>query len=174
MSYNDCQNISGFNLKSGGINKTMTEDSLYVDGKKYQNNVASKMLEGIFCPTDLSELFFSKENIKRIQHMLKTEMYKRTNGKYKIDDQDESDLLIAMRGTIMSYGDFLPNKIVHQVKVLNNKVVSDTLPDMITNVKQYYGYIDDINKPLQPIARPMNVSHAGRKTLPSLTSPWGF
>jgi len=165
---------SSFNL-SAEIKKNVNfEDPLYGKGKDYTKNVAKRILTGIFEPTPLSELFFSKENINRIQKMIKTEIMIQTAGKYKVDEQDESDLLVAMRATFMNYGDFLPDKIVHQVKLLNKKVICDVTPDMITEIKQYYSYIDEINKPLQPIARPMNVSHAGRRTLPSLTSAWGF
>ncbi|AYV78269.1 MAG: hypothetical protein Edafosvirus8_19 [Edafosvirus sp.] len=170
----DDQN-SSFNLSSEVNKKNVNfEDPLYNKGKDYYKNMAGRILKGVFIPTDLSRLFFSNENIKRIQNMIKKEIYNKTEGKFKVDDQDESDLLVAMRATFMNYGDFLPDKIIHQVKLLNKRVVCDVLPDMITNIKQYYSYIDEINKPIQPIARPLNVSHAGRRTLPSLTSAWGF
>ena len=45
---------------------------------------------------------------------------------------------------------------------------------MITEIKQFYGYLKEINEPLKPIDRPINVNNAGRKTLPSLTSVWQF
>jgi hypothetical protein len=48
------------------------------------------------------------------------------------------------------------------------------MPDIMTNVKQAYGYLQDISQPLKPIVRPLNVSNAGRKTLPSMTTVWGF
>ena len=67
---------------------------------------------------------------------------------------------------------FLPCKVVSQVKKLNHEVVNYAVPDMITQIKQYYGYIEDINKDLEPISRPVNVSNAGRLSLPSVTSIW--
>ena len=48
------------------------------------------------------------------------------------------------------------------------------MPDLMTNIQQAYQYNKFINEPLKPIMRPMNVSHAGRKTLPSISSVWGF
>ena len=40
----------------------------------------------------------------------------------------------------------------------------------VAGVWANYGYIMDINKPITPIARPMNFNHAGRKSLPSVTT----
>jgi hypothetical protein len=69
---------------------------------------------------------------------------------------------------------FLPNHVVSQVKILNNKVLDSILPGMLTEMKQQYGYQKDISEPIKPIILPMNVNNAGRKTLPPLTSVWGF
>ena len=40
---------------------------------------------------------------------------------------------------------------------------------MMTNIKQYYGYINDISKPITPPLRPMATTAAGRRILPSFT-----
>lgn len=123
--------------------------------------------------SELSDLFFSTENVKRIQKKIRQEIYSRTKGQYKLDiDQDEADLLIAMRAVFLSDAKHLPKHIVRQVKILNNKTVNYIVPDMITNIKQYFGYIKDINQPLKPIQRPINVNNAGRRTLPSITTIW--
>jgi hypothetical protein len=124
---------------------------------------------------EISRIFYSEENINRIQKMIKKTIFERTKGQYKLDeDQDESDLLISMRAVFLEHSRFLPNMIVHQVKELNRRTVEYLVPDMITEIKQHYAYIKEINEPIKPIARPMNVNNAGRRTLPSLTSAWGF
>lgn len=123
----------------------------------------------------LSELYFSKENVSRIQRQIKKEIYKRTNGKYQLTvDQNEQDLLVAMRAVYLENTKSLPNHIVRQVKELNKHTINYIVPDMITNIKSQAGYLRDIDAPIVPPDRPLNVSHAGRKTLPSLTSAWGF
>jgi hypothetical protein len=125
--------------------------------------------------TPLSEMFFSSENMKRIQKKIKSKVNELSNGKYKLEtDQDEQDLLIAMRAVFLDYGKNLNNHIVRQVKILNQQVLDYIMPDILTNVKQYYGYLKDISNPIQPINRPMNVNNAGRKTLPSFTTTWGL
>lgn len=124
---------------------------------------------------DLANTFFSTDNMQRIQKKIKQEIAKRTNGQFKVEvDQDENTLLLAMRNIFLEESRFLPTKIIHQVKELNQKVVDSIVPDMITEIKQYYGYLRDVNEPLRPMNRPLNVSNAGRRTLPSITTTWGI
>lgn len=128
---------------------------------------------GDFSQEPVGEVFFSESNIKRLQKQIKLDILVRTHGKIVVEeDQDKNDLLIAMRGVYKMYGKFLQERIVHQVKELNQKLVDFVVPDMITEIKQYYGYLKDVNEPLKPIDRPMNVSNAGRRALPSITTMW--
>jgi hypothetical protein len=124
---------------------------------------------------DLTNTFFSSENMQRIQKKIKQEIKERTNGQFKVEvDQDENTLLLAMRNIFLEESRFLPTRIIHQVKELNQKVVDSIVPDMITEIKQYYGYLRDVNEPLRPMNRPINVSSAGRRALPSITTTWGI
>lgn len=124
---------------------------------------------------EVTKVFFSDDNVKRIQKLLKREVFHRTKGAFKLDeDQDNSDLLICMRVVLEDYGRFLPFKIIRQVKELNAKTVEYVIPDMITQIRQSYDYIKEINRPISPPVRPINVNSAGRRTLPPLTSAWGF
>lgn len=143
--------------------------------KIYKNhNTALKSIS--YCDKDrgdsgISQIYFSPDNIKRIQKMIRKEISVKTKGEYKLEeDQDEADLLVAMRAVFYEHCRFLPFQIIRQVKDLNRKTIEYVVPDMITNLKQQYAYIKEINSPLKPIDRPVNVSHAGRKTLPALST----
>ena len=142
--------------------------------RTYKNhNTALKSIS--YCDKDrgdngISEIFFSPENIKRIQKMMKREVYERTNRQFNIGDQDEADLMVAMRAVYMEHSRFLPFKIISQVKTLNRKLIEYVVPDIVTNVKQHYDYVKEINSPIKPIDRPLNVNHAGRKSLPALST----
>lgn len=143
--------------------------------RKNYNNMATTALKGIQINSELSKLFFSDKNIKRIQHMIRKEIYRRTNGEFRLDiDQELRDLFIAMRAVYMEHARFLPNQIVRQVKRLNLKVIDEVVPGMITEIKQEYGYLKEINKPLTMIPLPLNANNAGRRTLPSVTTVLGF
>lgn len=135
------------------------------------NSIQKTLLQGTYTPTPLGELFFSRTNIERLQKLIKKEVYVRTDGKYKLDvEQDESDLLVVMRAVYItdSYND--PYKLVHQVKELNNKTIERILPDMISMIKQDDEYLKVIDRPIDPIPLPVNVSRAGRLSLPSVTT----
>ncbi|AYV82151.1 MAG: hypothetical protein Homavirus11_7 [Homavirus sp.] len=147
---------------------------LLQEHRKNYINMSATALKGIQSNSDLSKLFFSDTNMKRLQRMIKKEIYKRTNGEFKLDlDQEQRDLFIVMRAVYLEHARFLPGQIVRQVKRLNEKVVSEAVPGMITELRQYYGYLKEINKPLTPIPRPINANNRGRRTLPSVTTVWG-
>lgn len=144
------------------------------DHRKNYKNLAGTALKGIQTESELSKLFFSDENFKRLQRKIKKEIFKKTNGEFKLDvDQEQFDLFLVMRAVYMEYARFLPGQIVRQVKRLNDKVVTEIIPGIVTEIRQEYGYLKEINKPLSPIPRPINASNAGRRTLPAITTTWG-
>lgn len=129
-----------------------------------------KILGNLLGSNEITKVFFSKENIKRLQKKIKVAIYDQSKGKFKMEvDQDESDLMVVMRAIYFAHCKNLPEHTVRQVKMLNDKVVEHIIPDMITNIKQYYGYINDISKPITPPLRPMATTAAGRRILPSFT-----
>jgi hypothetical protein len=140
------------------------------DHRKNYKNLAEDAIKGVQTKNSLNRLFFSDKNLKLIQKMLKTCIYKKTNGKVIIEDQDDTDLINIMRSVYFEYARNLPFDVKDQVVELNNIVLSKTVSTIITNIKQYYSYIRDITLPLNPLERPKNISRAGRKTLPSITS----
>jgi hypothetical protein len=184
LSYGNVNN-KGVGAYNGNMPQfEMLEDTLRDRTPIYDDNarLATKGIagRGFICGNNgdgdkISELFFSQDNVKRLQNMIRRDIYNRTKGTYKLDvDQDDSDLLVMMRAVYFEQGKYLPFKTVRQVKELNKKVLDYAVPDMITAIKQTYSYIKEINEPIKPIPPPLNVSHAGRKTLPALTTVWGF
>lgn len=135
-----------------------------------ENSIQKTMLKSIYTPTPLGEIYFSPENIDRIQKRIKKEVFIRTNGKYKLQvDQNETDLLVVMRAVYISDAQNNPYKLIHQVKELNNKTIERIVPDMISMIKQDEEYVNNLDKPIEPIPLPVNVSRAGRLSLPSVT-----
>ena len=141
------------------------------DHHRDYKGVVATALKGIQCTSELSKTFFSYQNIQRIQRNIKKTVFDKTMGKYRLDvDQDFDELTIIMRAVFIEYGRYLPTQIVRQVKKLNDRVVQEVVPDIIVNIKQYYGYLADITTRPTPIPLPVNVSNAGRRTLPSITT----
>jgi len=142
--------------------------------RKNYKNMSTTALKGIQCQSEMSKLFFSDQNIKRLQKMIRKAVFNRTRGQFRLEiDQAQRDLFIAMRAVYFEHARFLPGQIVRQVKRINEKVIDEILPGIITELRQYYGYLKEINKPLKPIPRPLNTNSQGRKTLPSVTTVFG-
>jgi hypothetical protein len=138
-----------------------------------ENSIQKSLLKSVYTPTPLGEIFFSPDNIKRLQNKIKKSIFIKSKGKYKLQiDQNESDLLVVMRAVYIQDSYNSPYRIIHQVKELNEKVINRILPDMITNIKQNEEYLNIIDKPIDPIPLPVNVSRAGRLSLPSVTTIW--
>jgi hypothetical protein len=156
---------------NGNINFSMESREEYTPYNT--SNLANTVLRGIIEDNELSRMFFEEENMNRIQKKLKVVVYERSHGKFKLEeDQDMSDLIVVMRYIYLEHCKNLPTQIVRQIKLLNDKVVEYIVPDLLTNIKQYYGYIRDISQPITPIMRPMGTTNAGRRTLPSYTTLW--
>lgn len=175
--YDEGQGIPQMNKNNMTIQDIYRTPFVFMQADHPKNDwkMAPEALKGIQSESELSKLFFSDENMKRVQRMIRKEVFKRTNGEFRIDvDQDPKDLFIMMRAAYMEQARYLPNSFVRQVKRLNKKVVDDAIPSIITSIKQEYGYLKEINKPLSPIPLPLNVGHKGRKTLPSLTTTLGY
>lgn len=140
-----------------------------------ENSIQKSLLKGVYQPTPLGELFFSQENINRIQKMIKYEVFVRTNGKYKLQvAQNESDLLVVMRDIYISCGRNMPYKLVRQVKELNHKTIEKIIPDMISMIRQDDEYISQLDKPINPIPLPVCVNSKGRTSLPSVTTTFFY
>ena len=138
-----------------------------------ENSIQKSLLKSVYTPTPLGEVFFSPDNINRLQNKIKKSVFIETKGKYKLQvDQNESDLLIVMRAVYIQDSYNAPYRIIHQVKELNEKVINRILPDMVSNIKQNEEYLNVIDKPMDPIPLPVNVSRAGRLSLPSVTTIW--
>ena len=146
----------------------LQDDNPYGASNYYDNGYATLVAQEYqSCPSKVMLLYFSDENIKRIQKMIKREVYKRSKGKFVLtEDQDASDLNIAMRAVFKLYAKNLPTHIVRQVKGLNDQTVQYIVPDMMVNIEQYYGYLKDILNPINPIQLPISVGHGGRQTFP--------
>lgn len=170
------RNVNAFDFNNGvytELSNEMYQDHKKYAGKDYQVGLKRVFEHDNFIDEPVGELFFGEDNVKRLQRKIKQDIYERTHHKVILDeDQDTGDLIIAMRAVYQMNGKFIKQNVIHQVKILNHKLVNYIVPDMITEIKQYYGYLKDINEPIKPIDRPMNVSSAGRRTLPSISSIW--
>lgn len=124
--------------------------------------------------TPLSNAYFSRTNMDIMQQLIKQAVYQKcqmdndpilTNHKpIHIANQDETNLKVIMRSIYLQYAKNAPTDIDGQIKQLNNLVLNECVPDIITNLKQYLGYVADIQRLPNPLDHPSYISSKGEKT----------
>jgi len=104
--------------------------------------------------SSLSNTFFSAGNVRIIQNGLKAGVYRMSNGRFLIGDQDEDTLKIIMRSTFLQSATNLPTKITQQVEALNKLVIDYAVPQVFGEAQGYIKYKNDVSTLVVPIERP--------------------
>ena len=118
---------------------------------------------------DLEKYFFSDENVDLINKQLIMQVFKKTNGEFKISTQKYEDLIIVMRYTFIEYARHLPYDITNQIRELNCTVIGQILPNIITQITQRKEYLRVISAPREILPLPISESTSNR-LLPSVTT----
>ena len=145
--------------------KTFEYQTAYDAKKGKDNTVRHSAIRGIHEKTLLNQLYFSQQNINNIQNKIRYTIFRMSKGQFKIGEQEETKLTIIMRSIYLQYCRNLPDNIKEQIQHLNEIVVDQIAPDLLSNVKQYLKYLEDKNEPYRLMERAQNVSSAGSKTL---------
>ena len=122
-------------------------------------------IDHIQTPTRLSNVYFSPQNIDALQQGIRYLVWKRSNEKFVIGRQSDTQLKLVMRGTYFQHAKNLDYDVVGQVKGLNKLVLDEVVPTILTNVEQHKGYIRDVTTMQVPMARSENLSVKGTRTL---------
>ena len=140
-----------------------------IKGKLLRKQLIKNQLKISECNVgDLEKTFFSKENIDLINKQLILNVFYKTNKQIKLGNQSKDSLLIVMRYVFIEYAKHLPYNIIEQIIELNNYVIKEILPLVMTNIDQKINYLKEINNPRQLIDPPINISKT--KPLKSITS----
>ena len=111
---------------------------------------------------DLENYFFSNENIDLINKQLIMDVFKKTDGEYKISPQKHEDLIIVMRYTFIEYARHLPYDIAQQIRELNCIVIGQIIPNVITQITQRKEYLRVISAPREILPLPISESTSNR------------
>jgi len=135
--------------------------------------------------TLLTFLFFSKKNIDNIQNVIKHLVFKETNK--IIDKQNPNELLIIMKSIYLEYSQhprlFTPDLTQDQMKILqkqytvevdrlNNIVINELVPKIVSQFTQYLDYLRDANSPLLCLSPPESTNISGTRSYRSPTQIW--
>ena len=118
----------------------------------------------------LNQLYMSPENIETLQQRIRYEVYKASNQQNIIGRQSERELTIIMRSIYLTYGKNIPTNLKQQIKDLNDLVVLEVVPKILSEIQAHVRYLWDSSTQPMPLAWPQNMSTKGQKILPSVTS----
>lgn len=168
-------------LKSlGSYNLTINDEYK----NKSNTNSLFKTLHG---ETLLTYLFFSDNNVINIQNNIKFLVHKYTNK--LIDNQSKQELLIVMRSIYLEYfnqpldysnemSNELKKKAIiqtqNEVARLNNLVINDVVPRIVSQLQGYLDYLRDASQPFGgndfQHTKPISTNIRGQKDYRSITS----
>lgn len=114
---------------------------------------------------NVSLLFFSNKNIEALQHGIRYGVYKASNGKHVVGNQDETTLRIIMRSMYLTHAVNLPYATIEQVRDLNRRVLDYAVATVLAAITSHERYAQDISKPVQIMQHAQNVSSKGERSL---------
>jgi hypothetical protein len=114
--------------------------------------------------TILNEIFFSADNIAKLQQDIQDQVFLMSGNKYRVDKQDEQQLKIIMRSYYLMYAENNDFKVSEELESLNKRVIGYAAAKVYSEVEFYQFYVQDIEEFAPPIANPMNVGVRGTRT----------
>ena len=125
--------------------------------------------EGLWNDTNLSQAFFSQQNIQMLQNGIRAGVYERSNGQYVIAPQDCDSLKIVMRSVYLQHAANQPNNIPQQVIELNKIVLNYCIQQVYSEAQGYMKYLYDVSTLAVPIAHPVMANNNDRELV---LKPW--
>lgn len=111
--------------------------------------------------TPLNTAFFCQRNQDIIQRGLRQNVLNKFG--VRIDDQSPDAILALMRVVFINNSANPYGAVNPQVRYMNGKVIEMATEQVASGVAQHYGYLKDIDRPLQPPPTPRNTSLYGVK-----------
>ena len=133
------------------LNETILEEDVVIF-----NTDPIDAVKGIIEETNVTRIFFSEKNIEVLQNTIRFYVNKITE--QSISNQSPEQLFVIMRSMALQYGNFITNDPIAEVKRLNKKVVDNCVENIVTELKQYIHYVDDLAKLPVPMENPHYVN----------------
>jgi hypothetical protein len=126
----------------------------------HQITTVRNPVKGLWDETILSKVFFSKDNTSIIQNGIRAGVYKLSNGKYLIDNQDPEQLQLIMKGIFTEYSKNQQNNIQEQIKVLDDMVIQYCSNKVFQEAQGYLKYLRDSKNTPDPLSYPKLTSRS--------------
>jgi len=112
-------------------------------------------MEGNWYNTELSNIYFSKNNLDALQIGIKQGVFNKSSGAYRVGDQSCDELKTIMRSVFLQYAQNKPDNIIEQVQKLNGIVLEYAVKQVYGEAKSYVKYRYDASTLVTPIDRPI-------------------
>lgn len=132
---------------------TKTQFALY-DKIPVKVDAFQDALQGNVYNTQLSDAYFSRENIQNIQNQIRHAIYNVSKEQFLISEQDNDTLKIIMRSIFLQNSLNLKCNIKGQIATLNQLVLNYCIPQIYGELKGYVKFKEDISTLATPMARP--------------------
>ena len=157
------------NTYNGRVNissqSPLTLNNFYKQSPMDNSSFYFEAVQGTFTPNQLSNMFFSCNNIDVLQEGIRYKVYQLTNGKHVIGRQSDKDLKVVMRSIYLQYSKNLSTDIVSQVRELNSFVLEWCVKEVFSNIQQYNKYVVDVSTLPMPMERSTIATTKGSRTL---------
>lgn len=142
--------------------ETKTKD-LFAMYDKIPSNQPSSLREptlGLWDDTQLSKLFFSKENVSILQNGIRHGVYQMSKSQYTVDNQDVDSLKIIMRSVFLQHSANMCDNITEQIAELNQMILQFAIKQVYGEAQGYIKYLYDASNMYTPMAPPaMSSTH---------------
>ena len=112
-------------------------------------------LTGTWEHNALETAFFAAANIQNLQNTMKSTIYKMSNNRYVLPNQNIDNLKIIMRGMYLQHAQHLPDGITQQVERLNKLVLDYVIPNLYNESIAYEKYLRDQSTLAMPLPLPL-------------------
>lgn len=145
--------------------ENLTSHSLFKEQNNQYASFQSEALKGNVSGNQVTEVFFSPQNVEALHQGIRYSVYVKSNQKHIIDKQSDTELRLVMRSVYYQYSKNQPFDVLGQVRVLNEIVLNYCVEKILSEIDMYMYYKKDISRLPQPLPRSLNVSSAGSRTL---------
>lgn len=117
----------------------------------------------VYNQDQVSEIFFSRENVDTIQKIIQYNVYQQSSKQHKISRQSDPELFIIMNSIYKQHRRNLPHHIQEQINELNEIVSTEATRLIMPRLLQYIGYMNTLDKRLDVLEYGANTSSIGQK-----------
>lgn len=129
----------------------------------------SEALGGMWEDNVIAQVFFSSDNIQIIQNGIKAGVYKLSNNKYVLPNQNIDALKIIMRSVYVQFAKHQSSNITFQISELNSHVLDYSINYCYSEAVSYSKYLRDQSTLVVPLE---HAQHPDRDYKQLELKPW--